>query len=82
MNSNYKTRKGIGAEQANQQLGELLNTWLTTQGPSPIFQTCASCDHMAGINQAAFCNLYKLVPPVETILQGCESHKDNEDIPF
>lgn len=82
MTSKYETRKGPGADLANRQLSELLNTWLTTQGPSPIFKTCASCRHMPIGNMPAFCELYKMVPPASVIISGCSSHDDSEDIPF
>lgn len=82
MSSKFETRKGPGADGANQQLSELLNTWLTTQGPSPIFRTCASCRHMSAGGAPAFCNRYGMTPPVDVILAGCPSHEDSEDIPF
>lgn len=82
MTSKYQTRQGPGADLANQQLSELLNTWLTTQGPSPIFKTCASCRHMSQGNAPAVCQLYNMTPPVDVIISGCGSHDDANDIPF
>lgn len=79
----YELRKNgiFEADAASQALGEALNRWLTDFGPSPIFRTCQSCKHMQ-TGGPAFCNKYKMTPPVEVILAGCPAHEDQSEIPF
>lgn len=83
MNSEpFKVREGLGADLANRDLSNLLNTWLRNHGPNPIFRTCASCRNMAQAPNAAFCSLFNATPPVDVILAGCPSYVDNCEIPF
>jgi hypothetical protein len=83
MSSNpFKVREGLGAESANRQLGELLNKWLTEQGPNPIFRTCVSCKHMAPPPNGALCGFYNMTPPATVIVAGCDKYVDDCEIPF
>lgn len=74
---------GLTADECSAALGEALNNWFTKFGPVPIFKSCANCTHMVNDGSSpAYCGLYKMTPPVATIVVGCPSHVDAEEIPF
>ena len=77
----YTVRSGEGAVAASNELSTLLNEWMERAGPPGLFQTCATCRHMTH-NAPALCTQYNMVPPVEVIMHGCPTYKDNADIPF
>jgi hypothetical protein len=79
MSNPFRTRQGPGAEDANTDLGLKLNEWLERSGPPGIFRTCASCRSMQRTGPA-HCLKYNMVPPIDIIMVGCDSH-DDECIP-
>lgn len=77
----YNVRTGPGSETASTALGEALNKWFSSYGPSDIFKTCENCKFMTETG-AAFCKLYNMTPPVSVIIAACPSHDDKSETPF
>lgn len=77
----HPIRNGPGAEGASSDLSNKLNDWLTHNGPSSLFRTCASCNQMKkGV--PAKCDRFGCAPPVDVILKGCDYHEDEAVAPF
>lgn len=74
-----RTEGGAVAD-SSEKLSQALNDWLTTFGPN-MFKSCANCKHMVD-NGPTFCTLWQQTPPVATVVAGCPSHEDKEEIPF
>ena len=44
------------------------------------YKNCLNCEHWKYTED--LCGLYKAKPPTEILVYGCDSHKDDQDIPF
>lgn len=68
-------------------LGDILSLafakWITSNRPSTIWHTCATCYYSAK-KGPMFCSKYQCVPPVAVIVGDtkCEGYADQEEIPF
>lgn len=68
-----------------QAMGEMLVAIFSRVGHENIVQSCATCknwseDAAAGVING--CSLFKRMPPVKVIVNGCNEYKDICDIPF
>lgn len=77
----HPIRQGPGSEQASIDLSQLLNEWLGNSGANGLYRTCGSCRAMERIG-SAFCKKFDATPPVDTILNGCDAHEDESELPF
>ena len=44
------------------------------------YRNCLNCEHWKYTDD--LCGLYGAKPPTEILVYGCDSHKDDQDIPF
>lgn len=77
----FIVRTGEGSVQSSNDLSGALNEWMERAGPTGLFRTCGSCMNMAKVGPA-ICALYACPPPIDIILKGCDSYKDELDLPY
>ena len=77
-----KLRDAFATQKEANRLAGYVQEWLETTDPTLLFKTCLTCNRCNV--KTAFCNLYKVVPPVAVITghTPCDAYQDYEDIPF
>ncbi len=77
--SSIKRRGG----ESYQAIGNLLasvENW-ALRDADKIKRSCASCTY--AVRSGPFkCCVYDAVPPIDVIMNGCESYSDSDDVPF
>lgn len=68
-------RDSRASDEAANDLSARLTTWLRLYGPSTVLRTCATCRHMRRVG-GALCELANQVPPIDTIMHGCDKFED------
>lgn len=71
----YELRDSRAADDAAADLSARLTAWLRLVGPVQIMRTCATCTHMRRVG-GALCELANQVPPIDTIMHGCDKFED------
>lgn len=74
-------RIGAGADDSSSALSKALNSWLEEFGPNGIFRTCGNCRNMSKEGEPR-CMLFNVIPPIQVIMEGCDKHDDEHEVPF
>jgi len=72
-------RNSISSSDCSQDLSKHLSEWLNAMHVKDLFRTCVTC---LNLKEDRFCSVYNANPPASVIIVGCDSYKDNEEIPF
>ncbi len=73
-------REGIESFQAQNDLNNLVQAW-ALKNADKIKRSCASCTY--AMHEGPFkCCVYSITPPLDVIMNGCDSYSNTDDIPF
>lgn len=66
--------------QAQSDLNNLVQDW-ALKNADKLRRSCVSCTY--AVRSGPFkCAVYSITPPIDVIMNGCDSFSDNDDIPF
>lgn len=73
-------RAGVESRLAANNLNEAVLRW-ALRDAYKLRRSCGSCVY-ANLSGPFKCSVYNAVPPIDVIMNGCESYSDTDDIPF